>query len=241
MKTCTYCGVELEQNMNFCPLCGEPVMDEGSDQLEYIKVRKREQEQKLLTDYQKLTRKQKRNLFWQISGIVLISGVFITLILDFLGNNNITWSRYSITACAVLFINTTLISFLNKKILLLLTGSFVSTSALLVLFDMFDSTIGWGVKLGIPLLLAAYIIVYILITLIRMAENKGLNIIAYSMLAAGMLSLCADGIISLYTANQFSVEWSLITMASVIPVAALFLYIHFRLRKGTNLRRFFHI
>src|SRR6056297_913976 len=137
MKTCNYCGVELEKNMNFCPLCGEPVIDENSDHLEYIEVRKREQEENLLTDYQKLTKNQKRKLFWQISGIILLSGIIVTLILDFLENQAITWSRYTIVICAVAFLNTTIINFWYKKIPLLLIGSFISTSALLLLLDIF--------------------------------------------------------------------------------------------------------
>jgi hypothetical protein len=241
MKRCSHCGVELENNMNFCPLCGEPVMSENSGKKEYIQVRKRQQEEKLLTTFQKLTRAQKRKIFRQVSAIILLSGILVTFIIDFIGNGAITWSKFSIAVCAVLLINTTLISLLHRKTLLFLLGSFASTSALLVLFDIFTGTIGWGVKLGIPLLLAAYIIVYILIIMIKISSKQGLNIIAYSFIAAGMLSLCAEGIISLYVENKLYLEWSLIVMASVLVVAAILLFIHYRLRKGMDLKRFFHI
>ena len=70
MKTCSNCQVELEDNMNFCPLCGEPQIDENSDNLEYIKLRKQNQEEKLITPYQKLNGFQKRKLFWEISGLL---------------------------------------------------------------------------------------------------------------------------------------------------------------------------
>lgn len=241
MKKCAHCGVELEKNTNFCPLCGEPVLDENADNIEYIKVRKRQQEDKLLTDYQKLSAKQKLKLFWQISGIILLSGILITLIIDFIGDQSITWARYSIAVCAVLFANTSLISFWWNRLWLLMTGSFLSTSALLVLLDMFNGSIGWGVKLGIPLLLAAYIILFILILMIRSAVKKGLNIIAYSFLTGGLLSLCTEGIISLYLENQLHVEWSVIVMVSVLPVAAILLFLHYRLKKVPDLKRFFHI
>jgi hypothetical protein len=241
MKTCSHCGVELEKNMNFCPLCGEPVMNANSDKKEYIQVRKRQQEEKLLTTFQKLTSSQKRKIFRQVSAIILVSGIFVTFIIDFIGNGTITWSKFSVAVCAVLLINTTLISFLHRKTLLFLLGSFTSTSALLVLFDIFTGTIGWGVKLGIPLLLAAYIIVFILIIIIKAARKQGLNIIAYSFIASGMLSLCTEGIISLYIENKLHFEWSVIVMASVLIVAAILLFIHYRLRKGMDLKRFFHI
>jgi len=241
MNTCTYCGVELEKNMNFCPLCGEPVMGKNKENEEYIQIRKRQQEAKVLTTYQKLTAAQKRKIFRQVSAIILLSGIFVTFIIDFLSNGSITWSKYPISVCAVLLVNTSLISLLYRKLLLFLFTSFVSTSVLLVLFDIFTETIGWGVKLGIPLLFAAYIIVYILITMIKLAKKQGLNIIAYSFIAAGMLSLCADGIISLYVEKNLHFEWSVIVMASVLVIASILLYIHYRLRKGMDLKRFFHI
>lgn len=216
-------------------------MDENTDHLEYIEVRKRKQEENLLTDYQKLTKNQKRKLFWQISGIILLSGIIVTLILDFLENQAITWSRYTIIICAVVFLNTTIINFWYKKIPLLLIGSFISTSALLLLLDIFQGSIGWGVKLGVPILLAAYVIVFILISLIKAARQRGLNIIAYCLIASGLLSICTEGIISLQTIDRFYIDWSIIVMGSVLPVAILLLFIHHRLKKITDLKRFFHI
>ncbi len=241
MKTCNYCGVELEKNMNFCPLCGEPAMDQNPDKTEYIRVRKRQQEEKLLTTYQKLTAAQKRKIFRQVSAIILLSGILVTLTIDLIGNGTITWAKYPISVCAVLLINTSLISYLYRKLPLFLFVSFLSTSALLVLFDIFTHSIGWGIKLGIPILLAAYIIVYFLIIMIKLAEKQGLNIISYVFIAAGMLSLCTEGIISLYVKNHLQFEWSIIVMGSVLVIASILLFIHYRLRMGMDLKRFFHI
>ncbi|MFP4047916.1 MAG: DUF6320 domain-containing protein [Bacteroidales bacterium] len=241
MKTCNYCGVELENSMNFCPLCGEPLMDKDHEKTEYIQVRKRQQEEKLLTPYQKLTVFQKLKIFWQISAIIFISGILVTLVIDLLANNAITWSKYPIAACVVLFINTTLITFLYKRMSLLLIGSFISTSGLLLLIDMFDKASGWSVKIGVPILLAAYIIVVLLVKLIKKVEQKSLNVIAYSLISAGLLSICTEVIISLYSKNQLHIEWSLIVMISVLVISAILLYIHFKLRKGIDLKRFFHI
>ena len=241
MKTCNYCGIELENNMNFCPLCGEPVMDKDAEKTEYINVRKRQQEEKLLTPYQKLTISQKLKIFWQVSGIIFISGILVSLIIDFIANNTITWSKYPIAACSVLFINSTLITFLYKKNVLFLIGSFISTSGFLFLLDLFDNPSGWSVKLGVPILLAAYIIVVILVKLIKKAERKSLNVIAYSLISAGLLSICTEGIINLYAKNQLHFEWSFIIMASVIVISSILLYIHYKLKKGIDLKRFFHI
>ena len=145
------------------------------------------------------------------------------------------------SACLVLFINITLIIFLKRKIVIALTGNFISTSILLVLFDVFNKNIGWGTKLGIPLVLSFYLVLFVLISLVRISKQRGINLIAYFLLAAGILSLSVEGIISLQVNNLLKFQWSVIALVSVLPVSAILLFIHYRLKKGTDLKRFFHI
>lgn len=241
MIRCSYCGVEVEENANFCSLCGEPVWNKDADALAYLKSRKLQQEEKLLTDYQKLTGFQKRMVFWKISGLILISGIITTLIIDLVGNQAITWSKYPLTAGLVLYLNTTLIAFLYRKIILLLFFSFLASSVLLILLDIYAGNTGWGMQLGIPLLFTGYTGIFVFIFIVGKAEQKGLNIIAYSLIVSGVLSICIDGILSLYSGNTLRFGWSLIAMVSVAIISSLLLYIHFRLKKGTDLKRFFHI
>lgn len=241
MVQCPYCGVELEENANFCSLCGAPLLEKNKDHLAFIESEKEQQQEKLLSDYQKLTSSQKRLILWKISGLVLVSIFLVTLVFDLVANQSISWSKYSATISLVFFINTTLAVFWYKKTILWFSLSFLSTSALLVLLDLFTGGTGWGMKLGIPLLLAAYITIFVLLKLIRHTHQKGMNIIAYSLLAAGIFSLCIDGIISLYAGATITLSWSLIVIASACIIAVILLYVHFRLKKATDLRRFFHI
>jgi hypothetical protein len=111
----------------------------------------------------------------------------------------------------------------------------------MVLFDMFNKDIGWGTKLGIPLVFSFYLVVFVLISLVRSSKQRGINLIAYFLIASGILSLCVEGIISLQISNKLNFQWSVITLVSVLPVSAILLFIHYRLRKGTDLKRFFHI
>jgi hypothetical protein len=233
--------VEVEENANFCSLCGEPLLENTADNAAIIKSGKLRREEKLLTDYQKLTGFQKRKIFWQISGLILISGIIITLLIDFIGNQNITWSKYPATISLVLFINFTLNTFLRHKIILMVVLSFVSVTTLFLLFDIFAGNTAWEIKPGVPILLAAYLSIFFLIFLVRRAKQKGLNIIAFSLIAAGLLCICADGLISVYSRSPGSFGWSLIVMVSVALIAMLLLFVHYRLKKATDLKRFFHI
>jgi hypothetical protein len=241
MVQCPNCGVEAEENANFCSLCGEPLLENTADNAAFIKSGKLRREEKLLTDYQQLTGFQKRKIFWQISGLILISGIIITILIDFIGNRDITWSKFPATISLVLFINFTLNTFLRKKLTLMVTLSFLSVTGLFMLFDIYAGDAGWKIILGIPIILAAYLTVFALIFLIRKAKQKGLNVIAYSMVAAGLLCIYTEGMISIYFRNSVYFGWSLIVMVSVALISMLLLFIHYRLKKATDLKRFFHI
>jgi hypothetical protein len=241
MIFCNNCGVELEEYMKICPLCGKHISDESPEEEENIQFQKEKGKEVLLSDFKELTPIQRRRLFWQLSGLILISGMIVTLIIDLIINRSITWSKYSVSACLALFLIITLIVFLNRIIAIALFGSFLITSLLMVLFDMFNENIGWGTKIGIPLVFSFYLVVFVLIWLVRRSKQRGINLIAYFLIASGILSLCVEGIISLQISNSLSFQWSVIAFVSVLPVSAILLFIHYRLRKGTDLKRFFHI
>jgi len=241
MNTCNYCGVELDADMNYCPLCGHksnmPVVPNRKEALR--KGAKASEPE--IYDFDELTPLQKGKIFWELSTIILVSGVVVSFIIDLFINKQISWSKYTITIGLVLLANISLIVFVQKHVFLLLFGSFVSTSLLLLLLDLFSQNLGWGLKLGIPIIFFIYILVYFLMITIKKSRKKGINIIAYSLVAAGILCLCVDGIISLHLFDQMRLQWSVIVFVSVLPVSAILLFIHFRLKRVTDLRRFFHI
>jgi len=239
MIYCKNCGVELEENANFCSLCGQPVSDKNSAELDYLTSNKTEKT--AFTDFQKLNQLQKRKIFWEIAGMILISGILITSTINLVGDHAITWSKYIITIGLALFINITLFSFMYKKLFLLFFLSFLTSSVLFFLLDVYTGNTGWVTKLGFPLLFAAYIIVLSFILIEKKTKQKGLNLIAYSFIASGLLCVCIDGTISIYAKNSLIFGWSLTVMVSTILISMLLMYINHRLKRVTDLKRFFHI
>ncbi len=240
MKTCPQCGVELDEQMSVCPLC-RTVLDHPAPVSETGSSMDDQTDRKFYLDYSRLTYQQKRKLFWEMSGIILFSGILVTLIIDFVTTASITWSRYTVTVFLVMYVNITLLSFWRHKLLFLLGGSFLSTSTLLVLLDMYNKRIGWGSQLGVPLLLAFYLIVLLLTMLTRATKHKGFNILGYCFLAAGLMSMCIEVILSRYFLKDITLSWSLIVFACMVPVALILFFLHYRLNRGMDLRRFFHI
>lgn len=241
MIRCPKCGVELDENSNFCSLCGAPLLEQKTDQSALLQTIETRQQEKLLSDYRTLSSFQKRKIFWKISGLILICAMVINLLIDFVANQNITWSKYPTTIIVVLFINFSLYTFLYHKTLLKLGLSFVSVAGLLMLFDFFFRKSGWEWQVGIPLLIATYLTMYVFIFLVKKAKQKGLNIIAYILFSMGLLSVCTESMIAVYQRDPEPSGWSLIVLVSSASIASIMLYIHYKLKKATDLKRFFHI
>jgi len=241
MKVCNYCGVELDAEMNFCPLCGHKsntpvVMSRKDINNKELNVNKME-----AYNFEELTKSQQRKVVWELAAFVLVSCVVITLIIDLLVSRQITWSKYTMTIGFILLIDLSLIIFVQKRLFLLFSGCFVSTSLLLFLLDLYNQHIDSGLKLGIPIIFFICLVVFLLALLIRKSKQKGINIIAYSLIASGIICMCIEGIIMLHTQQQLKFLWSMVVMVSVLPVSAILLYIHYRLKRVTNLKKAFHI
>jgi len=241
MKVCNYCGVELDAEMNFCPLCGHKSNSPVAKAHKEVNKKEPIDAQKVAYNFEELTKSQQGKVVWELAAFVLVSCVVITLIIDLLISRQITWSKYTLTIGLVLLIDISLIIFMQKRLFLLFSGCFVSTSLLLFLLDLYSKNIDTGLKLGIPIIFFICLVVFLLAILIRKSKQKGINIIAYSLIAAGIICICIEGIITLHTQNQLKLLWSMVVLVSVLPVSAILLYIHYRLKRVTNLRKAFHI
>lgn len=240
MYKCKKCGVELDSKMNFCPLCGEKSEGEQTGTNLSVKANNHTNKKSHTYDLTGLTEPQKEKLFWELSGIILLTGMIVTSIIDFLTSKTLTWSKYTLAIGLHLFINISLLSFIKNKTILLAFLSFVSTSLLLLSIDFFNNNIGWGLKLGVPLIFSIYIAIGFFIITVKQTKQKGINLIAFFLLLSGVLCIIMETIISLHL-GTFKLVWSPILLVSVFSVAIILLFIHYRLKKVTDLKRFFHI
>jgi RNA polymerase subunit RPABC4/transcription elongation factor Spt4 len=241
---CKNCEIELEANMKVCPLCGTSieVKDEKYDLTTNPKtVISKNIENQYLTDYNNLNPQEKRKLFWELSGIVILSGIIATLAINLIISNNINWSRYCFAVLVCIFANISLITFLQQRIFILLSGSFIANALLILSIDIFHAGINFSIMLGIPILFSFYLVTTFLIFFAKQAKQKSFNIIALFFIAAGIFCLFIEGIVSYYLTNLVRLHWSVIVLVCTIPVASVLFYIHYRLKKGVNLKRFFHI
>lgn len=233
---CKNCGVELEDNMLNCPLCGAPVNDNSGSKVpgsNFIA-------EQPLFGQAKMSRPQKK-FTWEIVSVILLSGAIASFIVDFFINKGVTWSEYTVAIGLTIFSYVSLFAFWEQRTIVEIIGGFIISSFFLILLDALTKGISWSVQLAIPLLFTANFILIILIVIIRRSKFKGVNLIAFSFIAAAMLCICTDAVLSYFKNHFFRLRWSIIVSACVIPVSVVLFFVHYRLKKGRNLKRAFHI
>ena len=235
IRTCKSCGVELGAGMDHCPLCHETAQANGNDPQPAPNP-----QQRTFYRRQNVNPKQKK-VIWQIISITLLSGSTATFVIDLLMHSRITWSEYPAAISLTIFAYVSLFTFWHQKTMIQMAGSFILSSLFIVIIDALASTMNWSWGLGIPILLAANIVTVPMIIAVRMSKYKGINLIAYGFLGVALLCLCVDGILSFHKTGAIQMQWSVIVSGSIIPVAAVLFFMHFRLKRGRDLKKTFHL
>jgi len=232
MTVCINCGIELDDGLKTCPLCGK---DRGY---------KGEQEH-IARNYPsgiiQLQRKENRRYLWELSGILAFSGIAVCTIVDLIMNKNLKWSLFSDVSISAVWIILTLLLFAYKKPLILAGVTMLTILAALFFFDLFAAGQQWFFSVGLPVALAAFISISIIAILYNAAHFKGLNIIAAALLILSGFCIIMEMLLDQWMHNTVDLRWSLITGVSILPVALIFLFYHYRLKKGNMLDGFFHI
>lgn len=235
MISCKNCGVRLDEHMNFCPVCG--VMVINIERNENLEKERTADSLQLRNEIRQLNKREKSKLLWEVISIVLAAAIVSTMILNFIISNSLNWSLYVLVGSLTIFLFTSVFAFQTS---LKLLSVFIISIISMILLDIINKPLDWSYQLGIPLLTAGWAIFLLLFTIIKNTQEKGFNLIAYTFIGVSLLALAVQWIISLYK-NEPNMDWSLVVFFSILPVVIVLLYFHYKLRKGTNLRKFFHI
>lgn len=240
MIICKNCGVELEPDINFCPLCEEPVNDGGI----YVPAGS-VTEQSPWNRQSHLKRRAmdspQRKATWELVSTIIILIILITIPLNLLLNNEISWSEYPVAICLIVFTYISFFAFLNRGRTVKFLLVFLTGSVLILILDLSTNGPHWALLPVIPLLFFFNIILVVLLEVIRISKHRGINIIAYCFLAAALFSVCVEAGIDLFITGKINLVWSLIIFACVIPIAAILLFMQFRMGRGNDLYKTFHI
>jgi hypothetical protein len=234
MIICKNCGVELEAGMEICPLCGQPV--NGPD----VTSGKSQAYSQALPYARQMTAPQKK-FVWEIVSLILLSAIFATLIIDFIITKSITWSEYPAAISLTIFAYLSLFAFWRKRTFIQILAGLVLSSASMIIVDAITGGFDWALTLGIPMLAAANLVIVALVRIIQRSKHKGVNLLAWCFVGAAILCIFIEATLSYYHTKSLYLSWSVIVCGSIIPVVLVLLFVHFRLKKGRDLKRTFHI
>lgn len=234
MAICNNCGVELEDGLEACPLCNEKVQNqkESGNEIDSVPYN---------PGYSPLTKNEKVRLFWETASLFHFSALIVTILIDLITNGKLSWSLYAATCVTASYIYITLITLTYNKLWIFLPGLLINSLGLLVLVDLFDNGINWFINPGLPL--AGFFVALLGLIMFYgfQTKQKGFNIVAFAALAIGAYCILAEVFISLARHDDVTLSWSVIVAASILPFSLFLFFFHYRLKRGTSLRRFFHL
>ena len=235
MAICERCGVEIDDSATKCPLCGLSLGEKPDE--EHVKLILPE----FADEIRPLTKKQRARLAWEISSLMFLSAVVVVLVVDFIMNRRITWSLYPIIATGSVWILSSIIIFFHRRPLVLFLGFYVDTLLFLLLIDIVSARLPWFIQLGLPISSCLFALSGVICFITVRSNRRGLNIPAYVLFGIGLFTVGIELTLGWYLFHAARLSWSALVLVSVSPVAGILLFVHHRLRKYVDLKRFFHL
>ena len=119
--------------------------------------------------------------------------------------------------------------------------SFVASGLSLYLLGMFTFRQEVVLKIEIPILFATDLAILLMIMMVKSVKQKGVNLIASGFILAGLLCVAIEATLSFYFRDSFHLFWSAIAGGCSVLIAVVLYFVHFRLKKGQDLKKTFHI
>ena len=232
MTLCVNCEVELDDGFKICPLCGKDPENKS-------------EEEDISDNYPsgiiQIQRKENRKYFWELGGIIAFSGIVACTLLDLLIGKKLSWSLFSDVSIIAAWVILTLYQFAYRRTLIMVSSLMVTILAALYLIDLIATGREWFFPVGLPVTIAIFIAAGTIIMFYKAAHFKGLNIIASAFVVLSGYCIITEMIFDKYLKGFVDLHWSLIVAVSILPVALIFFFYHYRLKKGNRLDSFFHI
>jgi hypothetical protein len=232
MNICKECGVELDDDMMLCPLCETPVLSAGTSKDVILQISKKE-----------IPQVRKKNLLqlilWQITAVLLLSGIAATLIINLSIQGSITWSIYPMSICLMVFSYASLMVLWRTTIFFQVLAAWIISTLVLVMVN-WSIEADWPLLVALPILSAVNIIGLLIKFIVMHLKAKGLNVLSLIFVSIAVLCLIIEGIISFYFIKVIELRWSVIVAACLLPVTAAILFMYFRTKNNTDFQKIFH-
>jgi hypothetical protein len=232
MRTCSKCGVEVEEGLERCPLCETPLR-EGLPGLPAEEKENIEPE---------VSESSVRRWLWEVISLLALTAAAILLAIDLASGFDVTWSLYPLSAIAFLWICATSAIALAKRPLALVAALTAALVAFLFVLELITRGRPWFLSLALPLIGVAVVVsagAWVTVSRLRLPLLPALAVV---VLGCGFGAIGTEYILNRYLQPGTVVSWSLVVLACAISLFLALLLIHKRLKeRHSDIRRFFHL
>jgi len=243
MNKCDNCGVLVEDGLDECPLCGEPVTEKSRQEREAAIERENvlRPGAEVPPENEETVRSAKIWLFEMVSLVAFTAGIII-FAADFASGFELDWSLYPLLAIGFVYLSVSAMIGFGHNPTILLVVQTVIVAGFLLLLDLLIAEGGWFFPLALPITVLVAILIGASSLVISKLRLNALQGVAVVFLASGIGSVGLDFIINRARDSETVVSWSLIAFACTLSVFVLILFINKRLReRHSEFRKIFHL
>jgi len=232
MRTCSGCGVEVEETADRCPLCGAR-LQEGPPGLPA------EDKERLEPA---VPESSVRRWLWEVISLLAVTAGGILFAIDLANGFDVTWSRYPLSAIALLWVCATSAIALAKRPLALCAALTSAVLAFLLVLELFTKGRAWFLPLALPLVALLIVVSTGLWVVVSRLRLSLLPAIAVVVLGCGLAAVGVEYLLNRYLPLDRVVSWSLVSLACSISLFLALLLINKRLgERHSDIRRLFHL
>ena len=132
-------------------------------------------------------KKETRRHIWELSGVITFSGIAVCTIVDLVIHKSLSWSLYADTSILASWICLTLILLTFRKYFIIIPGLLFTILTTLFLFNLFSPPVNWFYGIGLPVTIALFVSVSVIVVLWKVAHFKGFNILAFAFFVLRVL------------------------------------------------------
>jgi len=215
MSYCVNCGVHLNDQARSCPLCGIRVVNPATPSEMQTKPPTKLKEEKYHSSFDK-------NLWIKLITITLISPAIISVLVNWILQQQISWSLF-VTASLTFVWIWSISPFFFKRNRLLKWIPFGAASLLgfLYIIEQLSKTNGWFSTLALPITISFFTLLAALTILIKNKILKELQIPASVFISIGVFCVCINSAISFHNSKTLIPDWSLIVLITCIAFASI--------------------
>lgn len=232
MRTCSTCGVEVEEDVDRCPLCGTPLREGLAGQPPEANQAAEPE----------VPASRVRRWLWEVVSLLAVTAITIVLAIDLASGFDVSWSLYPISAVAFLWACATSAIALGRRPVALLAALAAAIVALLFVLQLLTGGRPWFVPLALPLVGVAVVASAGAGAVVRRFRLPPLPAIAVVTLAFGLAAIGVEYVLNRALSNGTVVSWSLVVLACALSLSLALLLIHKRLKeRHSDIRRMFHL